>query len=242
MKLGIMQPYYFPYIGYWQLINAVDVFVIYDDVNYIKKGWIHRNRVLMNGRSTWLHLNIDHASQNKLINQVEIIVDPVYQDKQLKTLEHCYRKAPYYSQAIQVIEKVIRQTEPNLAKYLEFEIRSICYYLSIDTELIMSSSIKKRNELHGQDKIIEICNLLGFDEYVNAIGGVDLYSSEVFTAHDIQLGFLEPSEIKYTQFMDEFVPNLSIIDVMMFNDKTTIKDMLGDYKIVPAEKFTPEAS
>ncbi len=242
MKAAIMQPYFFPYIGYWQLINAVDLFVIYDDVNYIKNGWMHRNRVLMNGRCTWLHLNIHHASQNRLINQVEIIVDGACQKKMLKTLEHCYRKAPYYTQAMPVIERVIMQTEYNLARFQEYAIRSVCEYLSINTQLILSSSINKNDTLHGQDKIIEICNLLEANVYINAIGGQSLYFSETFAAQGIQLGFLETSDMRYNQFTNEFVPSLSIIDVMMFNNVEKIKDMLEDCRIIYAPTFGTEAS
>lgn len=232
MKLGIMQPYFLPYIGYWQLINAVDKYVIYDDVNFIKRGWINRNRILMNGEDKMINIQMRGASQNKLINEVGVLGNPSYNKKLLKTLESCYKKAPCYSDVYPVMESIINQDEKNLSKYLEFSIRKICEYLSIDTELIVSSTINKSNDLKGEDKIIEICKVLGADEYFNAIGGQKIYSYEDFTMKDINLRFLETGKIEYQQFNNDFVSNLSIIDVMMFNSIEEIKKMLGKYKLL----------
>lgn len=232
MRIGIMQPYFFPYIGYWQLINAVDKYVIYDDVNFIKGGWINRNRVLMNGESKLINLQMHKASPNKLINEVEVLGDTVYNKKMLKTLGDNYRKAPLFKNAFPVIERAIIQEEKNLAKYLEYGIRQVCDYLSVDTEILVSSSIEKNNELRAQDKVIEICKILGADEYVNAIGGQSLYSHEDFAAKGLRLKFLKTGEIEYKQFNYDFVPNLSIIDVMMFNSIDEIKVMLSDYELL----------
>jgi hypothetical protein len=232
MKLGIMQPYFFPYIGYWQLINAVDKYVIYDDVNFIKGGWINRNRILMNGKDKLINLQLHNASPNKLIKEVEVLEKPICNKKLLKTLESCYKKAPYFPDAFPVVESVITQEEKNLARYLEFAIKRVCEYLSIDTVLIVSSTIRKNNELRGQDKVIEICKILGADEYINAIGGQKLYSYSDFATKGIGLKFLQTGDIKYKQFKREFVPNLSIIDVIMFNGPRQINKMLDDYVLL----------
>lgn len=232
MKLAIMQPYFFPYIGYWQLMNAVDKYVIYDDVNFIKRGWINRNRILINGEIRLINLCLHKSSQNKFINDIRLLTNPVYNEKLLKTIEYSYKKAPYYKVAFPVIESIIMQNEEDLAKYLELSIRQICDYLSINTELIVSSSIDKNNDLKGQDKILEICNLLGADEYYNAIGGKELYSYEDFVSQGIKLRFLKTGEIKYKQFNNEFVSNLSIIDVMMFNSVEDINKMLNAYELL----------
>lgn len=232
MRLGIMQPYFFPYIGYWQLINAVDKYVIFDDVNYINRGWINRNRILIDKKAGMINLKLQGASQNKLINEIEILDDPAESKKILKTLESCYRRAPYYNTAIQLIESIISHEEKNLAKYLINSIKQICRYASIETEILVSSSIKKDNSLKGQDKILEICRLLEADEYINAIGGRMLYSHDAFEANNISLKFLQPLISPYKQFGNEFVPGLSIIDVMMFNPPEKIKAMLGEYELV----------
>jgi hypothetical protein len=232
MKLGIMQPYFFPYIGYWQLINAVEKYIIYDDVNYIKRGWLNRNKILVNGEGKLIILQTRNASQNKLINQTEVIGNPIYNMNLLKTLETYYKKAPHYKDVFPVIESIITLDEKNLARYLEFLIRRVSEYLSIDTELIVSSTITKNNDLRGQDKVIEICKVFGADEYINAIGGQALYSPEDFVAQGIQLKFLKTGEIRYQQFKNEFVQNLSIIDVMMFNSIEEVKKMLEKYELL----------
>ncbi|NRT70249.1 WbqC family protein [Clostridium beijerinckii] len=232
MKLGIMQPYFFPYIGYWQLMNAVDKYVIYDDVNFIKGGWINRNRILMNGEGKMVNIQMNGASPNKLINEVEVAGSQIYNKKLLKTIESCYKKAPYYSSTFPIIEDIITKSEGNLAKYLEYSIRKICEHLSINTEIIISSTINKNNNLKGQDKVIEICKKLEADEYYNAIGGQDLYSYEDFKSWDVKLKFLKTGAVKYKQFNNEFVANLSILDVMMFNSREDINNMLGQYELL----------
>lgn len=232
MKLGIMQPYFFPYIGYWQLIKAVDKYVIYDDVNFIKGGWINRNRILMNGEYKMINLKMKGASPNKLINEVEVADDKVYNKKLLRTIESCYCKAPFYLEVFPIIERIINNKEKNLASYLEFSIREVCKYLSIDTEIILSSSIDKNNDLKGQDKVIEICKVFNTDEYFNAIGGQELYSYEDFSANKIKLKFLKNYNIEYKQYNNEFIPNLSIIDVMMFNSSEDIELILNNYELL----------
>ncbi|WP_315122272.1 WbqC family protein [uncultured Clostridium sp.] len=232
MKLGIMQPYFFPYIGYWQLINAVDKYIIYDDVNFINRSWINRNSILINDESKRINLQLIGASQNKLINEIEVLEDIIYKEKLLKTIETFYRKAQYYSEVFPVIENIINNDEKNLARYLEYSIKKICEYLYIDTELIVSSTIDKNNGLRGQDKILEICKILDGDEYYNAIGGQELYSYKDFESKNIKLRFLNTGKVEYKQFNNEFVPNLSIIDVMMFNSIEDIKKMLDQYELL----------
>jgi antitoxin component YwqK of YwqJK toxin-antitoxin module len=232
MKLGIMQPYFFPYIGYWQLMNAVDKYVIYDDVNFIKGGWINRNRILMNGQAKMINLKMNGASPNKFINEVEVLGDTIYIKKFLRTIKSCYQKAPYFSNVYPVIENIITQDEKKLAQYLEYSIRQICGYLSINTELIVSSSINKNNDLKGKDKVIEICKILGADEYYNTIGGQELYSYSHFDTHGIKLSFFRTGKVEYQQFNNEFISNLSILDILMFNSIDDIKKMLDIYELL----------
>lgn len=231
MKVGIMQPYFFPYIGYWQLINAVDKFVIYDDVNFIKGGWINRNKILVNGQARYINLQMHKASPNKLINEIEVLGNKVYNKKLLKTIESSYRKAPYYSEVYPIIESIIKQDENNLAKYLINSIREVCKYLGISTQILVSSEIEKNNNLRGQDKVIEICKVLRADQYINAIGGIELYSRKDFESNGILLNFLRTKSIRYKQFNDNFLPNLSIIDVIMFNSVQETKRSMEEYEL-----------
>lgn len=231
MRLGIMQPYFFPYIGYWQLINAVDKYVIYDDVQFIKRGWINRNHILLRGERKRVTLRLSNASQNRLINETEILADDTCKKKFLKLIGNSYARAPFFADTYGVIEKAVNRPEKNLASYLEWGIRHICQYLAINTEITVSSELEKNNELRGQARIIEICKVTGADQYINAWGGQNLYSRSEFAAQGIALKFLRTGEIRYRQFSNDYVPNLSIIDVMMFNEPEKIKNMLNDYEL-----------
>lgn len=236
MKLGIMQPYLLPYIGYWQLLNAVDKYVIYDDVNYIKSGWINRNKILINKEAKYFTIKLNGASPNKLINEVEISDDKIYKKKMLKTVEENYKKAPFFNIVFPIIEEIIGNDEKNLAKYLKYSLEKICNYLEIKTELLLSSELEKNNSLKGKDKVIDICKKLKATEYYNAIGGQELYSFEEFKDNGIELKFLKTEEILYEQFNNEFIPNLSILDVMMFNSKEKIKEFLSDYNFIEGKE------
>lgn len=222
MKVGIMQPYFLPYIGYWQLINAVDKYVIYDDVNYINKGWINRNRILVEGKIKYFNIPMMEASQNKKINEIQVNQDIKLIDKKLRTIEYAYKKAPYYNKTFPIIKKILNCRSKNLATYIENSIYIICDYFNIKTEIIVSSSLDKNNMLKRQEKILEICRILGATEYFNAIGGQALYSSEKFEEKGIELKFIKSDDIIYKQFDNLFQSNLSILDVMMFNSKEKI--------------------
>lgn len=232
MKLAIMQPYFFPYIGYWQVMNSVDQYVIYDDVNYIKGGWVNRNHILMNGQSIWFNLILDHPSPYKKINEVKVSPDEKSRRNLLKTLEGAYKKAPYFQDVYPVLQDAILQDEDNLARYLIHTIRSVHQYLGMKTNLLVSSDLKKDNSLKGADKVLAICKELNADEYHNSIGGIDLYSKEQFLEQGIRLCFVKAKEVVYKQFKNDFIPNLSIIDVMMFNSKEQIQSMLEEYTLL----------
>ena len=229
MTLAIMQPYFFPYIGYWQLLNAVDTFVIYDDVNFIKKGYINRNLILNAGHEQRITLELIGVSQNKLIKEIKVGNNS---RKLLKTIEMAYKKAPYFETEFIVIKDILAQKERNLAKFLGDSINKISSYLEINTKIIYSSDLEKDDNLKAQDKILDICQRLESSHYINAIGGQELYSKEAFRSKNLDLNFVQTELTEYKQFKNEFVPYLSIIDIMMFNSKKEIQNMLNDYKIV----------
>lgn len=235
MKLGIMQPYFFPYIGYWQLMNTVDKYVIYDDVNFIKGGWINRNRILLNGKPQYFNIQMKGASPFKLINEIEINNSEIIKNKNLKTLYMAYHKAPYFEKVNPLIEKILNKQTENLAEYVINSIKCVAEYLNIRTDIIISSELPKNNYLKNQDKVIEICRNLNATEYYNAIGGMQLYSFSEFRKNGINLSFLRTNDICYKQFNNEFVPNLSIIDVMMFNSPKEIRTMLDNFTLVKEE-------
>ncbi len=229
MKIAIMQPYFFPYIGYFQLINAVDTFVIYDDVNYIKQGWINRNRILLNNISYLFTLQLNGSSSFKKINEIELGVN---RHKILKTFKLAYNHAPYFHIIFPIIEEILLNEEKNLAKFVEFSIKKISKILDTNTHYVLSSEVEKNNESKGQEKVIEICKKLGGDTYINTIGGLDLYGKVEFKSADIILQFLKTNPIVYKQNNNEFIPNLSILDILMFNSKDEVKEMLNNYNLV----------
>lgn len=229
MKVGVMQPYLFPYIGYWQLINAVDIFVIFDDVNYINKGYINRNSILIGGKENKITLELLGASQNNLINEIEIGNNC---EKLLKTSSFAYKKAPHYDDAFPIIKDILENKEKNLAKFIGYSLKKIADYLDINVEFIYSSDIAKNSGFKGQDKIIEICKTLKADQYINPIGGKELYDKSAFQSKGLVLNFIESNQINYKQFRETFIPRLSIVDVMMFNAKAEIKKHLINYELV----------
>jgi len=229
MKLGIMQPYFLPYIGYFQLIKVVDKYVIYDDVNFIKGGWINRNRILLNGTAFMVNVPMQGASPFKKINEISIGKN---KEKILLTIEQGYRKAPYYTDVIPLISNIIKYDSDNLALYISNSIIKISEFLKLNTEFVLSSEIKKDNELKAQDKVLSICEILGASEYYNAIGGLDLYDKVQFAKNNIKLKFLKPKPIEYIQFKNEFIPWLSILDVLMFNSVEEINIMLDKFEFV----------
>ena len=224
-----MQPYFFPYIGYWQLINAVDTFVIFDDVNFIKKGYINRNSILLNGKPHIFTLELIGASQNKLINEIEIGGNS---RKILKTIEMSYKKSPYFYIVFPIIKDILDNKEKNLAKFIGHSLEKISNYLEMDTKFIYSSDIRKNNSLKAQDKILEIASLLKSTDYINAIDGQKFYDKERFSQENIQLNFLDTEIKEYKQFENEFESHLSIVDILMFNSIEDINNILSKFKLI----------
>jgi len=229
VTLAIMQPYLFPYIGYWQLINAVDTFVIYDDVNFIKQGYINRNNILSIDKAQRFTLELIGASSFKLINEIEVGVNS---KKLLKTIKHNYLKSPYFEAVFPLIHKILGQEERNLAKYIGYSLQEIADYLQISTELVYSSDVKKNGSLKAEDKVIDICTMLNADTYINSIGGRKLYNKRRFKDRGIELKYLSSNPKEYKQYKNNFVPSLSIIDIMMFNSKVEIEYMLNEYELI----------
>lgn len=231
MRLAIMQPYYFPYLGYFQLINAVDDFVIYDDVHYINRGWITRNKILVDGKAKYFIVPCSKASQNKLINEIETAFAQKEKEKLLRTFYHAYHNAPYFDAVINLIEEALNKEIKKIATLATESILSVCRYLDIQTRIIQSSVVFDNHLLKKADRLIDICKRLNADTYINAIGGADIYSKQYFMDSGIRLYFLESKPITYKQFNQPFVPMLSIIDALMFNNKEQVKMLLNEYEL-----------
>jgi hypothetical protein len=209
----------------------VDAFVVYDDVNYIKRGWINRNR-LLSDKIDYLKLPLLGISQNKRINEIEINESDSFVSRNMSIIHEIYKKAPYYIPIENELRAWMAIKEKKLSEYLAEQIREICSFLEISTEIMLSSSIDKPDSLKGEDKIMWICNALGANEYINPIGGFELYDHSHFMERNIKLEFLKPRLTPYKQFDNEFVPSLSIIDVLAFNGIEGTKKMLSDYDLI----------
>src|SRR5450432_1173160 len=224
MRLAIMQPYFMPYIGYFQLINSVDEFVVYDNIEFTKKGWINRNRILVNGKD--LTITLPLRKDSDYLNIVDRRLADTWvseKRKMLNKITESYRKAPFFESAFQVIEKCILYEADNLFSFIYHSIKLVNEYLEILTRTLVSSTILIDPCLKAEKKIIEICKSLRADNYINSTGGSELYSKDIFKRAGIELQFLKTGDITYKQFNNKFIPWLSIIDVMMFNSKEEIK-------------------
>ncbi|MBN9547260.1 MAG: WbqC family protein [Alphaproteobacteria bacterium] len=232
MKLAIMQPYFLPYIGYYQLIAAVDVFVVYDNIKYTKKGWINRNRMLLNGTDATFSLPLKKDSDYLDVIQREISPD-FDRAKLLNQFEGAYRRAPYFAQTFSLLERIVRSEHSNLFHYIRSSIVETCAHLGIKTKICISSEVDIDHGLRGQDKVLAICKSLGARTYINAIGGLELYGPEEFKARGVELKFIKSKPLEYAQFGNEFVPWLSIVDVMMFNSLETVYDVAShNYELI----------
>ena len=230
MKVGIMQPYFLPYIGYFQLIAAVDLFIIYDNIKYTKKGWINRNRMLLNGTDTTFSLPLKKDSDYLNVVDRELSSD-FNRQKFLNQMRGAYIKAPQFNAVWPLLENILMYENNNLFSYIHNSIIDICRHLDINTKICLSSEVLIDHDLKNQDKVIALCQANNATIYINTSGGIDLYSKEVFDGAGLQLNFIKALPYEYAQFGNEFVPWLSIIDMLMFNSVALIKTQIKNYEI-----------
>jgi hypothetical protein len=231
MKLAIMQPYFMPYIGYWQLMNAVDKFVVYDNIEYTKKGWFNRNRILLNGKDYLFTIPIKKASDYLDVCE-RFIARDFNNCKFLNIFKEAYRKAPYFNVVFPVLQNIVKYEDDNLFNYIYHSISQIRDYLGITNDIVVSSSIKINHELKGKDKVMALCKELGATDYYNSIGGQSLYDKAEFEERGINLSFLKSKLVPYKQFNNDFVPGLSIVDVMMFNSIDEVHRLINEYQLI----------
>ena len=231
MKVAIMQPYFLPYIGYFQLISAVDRFVIYDNIKYTKKGWINRNRMLQNSQDKGFSLSLAKASDGLDIIDRRL-AENFNRQKLLNQIRGAYGKAPYFNDVWPLIEKIVFFENNNLFRYIQYSILEICKYLMLDTEIIVSSDIDVDHDLKGEKRVISICKKMEASIYINPIGGKDIYSNDIFTEQELELQFVQSQFYEYPQFQGAFVPWLSILDIIMFNSLEKCRCLIKKYDFV----------
>ena len=230
MIIGANQPYFLPYIAYWQLINASDVFYIGDNYAYIKQGWVHRNRILFSGKPAYFGIEVSGASSFKQITELHIA--EINKRKKMNRLFEAYHNAPYYDIGVQLMEEIFDCRETVLSEYLIASIQTICRYLGINTPLRRMSELEGNDRFKCEERIYDMCRRLNADTYINPIGGKALYHPAEFEKHGIRLQFIKTGDIRYKQFGDTFVEKLSILDMIMFNSKDEIREMLGNYELI----------
>lgn len=231
-SIAIMQPYFLPYIGYFQLIAAVDEFVIYDNIKYTKKGWINRNRFLLNGTDSTFTLPLQSAPDDLDVVEREL-AEAFNRKKLLNQLRGAYAKAPHFNNVFPLIERVVGNPDNNLFRYIHHSVTQVCAYIGIDTPIIVSSSVPIDHSLKAQAKVLALCKARGAGVYINPIGGSELYAREDFAAEGIELKFHKTSPLEYVQFGNAFAPWLSIVDVLMFNPLERVQDaVFNNYTLV----------
>lgn len=229
MKVAVMQPYLFPYLGYYQLVNYVDTFVFYDDVTFIKQGYINRNYILLNGKPTRITVPVPGASSNKKIKELEFSLSV---GKILKTIMQAYSKAPFFDVIYPLVERVFTHPNRNIADVCQLSIAEVFRYLDIKKNMLKSSELKYCRSLSAASRLVDICKTLGSNHYVNSAGGSHLYSKTYFATQRCKLSFLQLNNVCYPQGNTDFVPNLSIVDALMWCDKERISELLQSFTLL----------
>jgi len=232
-RVAIMQPYFLPYVGYFHLINSADEFVIYDNIQYTKKGWINRNRILVNGNDKILTLPLKKDSDYLDVKD-RFLADSwdIEKIKMLNQIKAAYRKAPYYDKVLPIISSIFELPNTNLFEFILGSLHLLNSYLRIDTKITTSSDVNIDHTLKGRDKVVAICKKLNASTYINAIGGQELYDVQDFRNENLDLKFVKSPPLNYKQYNNEFVPWLSILDVLMFNKRQDVTNYLNKYTLI----------
>jgi len=233
VKVGIMQPYFLPYIGYWQLMHHVDIFVIYDDIEYTKKGWINRNRFLVNGQPETFTLPLKKDSDFLSVSERRLSeAFSVEKVKVMRRMEAAYRNAPYFQEGKDLLADIFASSEANLFRFILQSIEHVRARLGMTNQLVISSMLGIPQQLKGQARVIAICKALGATDYINPIGGVDLYNEQAFLAEGIRLHFQQVRPFTYRQCQELFVPYLSVLDIIMFLGSQGAMELLPDMDLL----------
>lgn len=226
MRLGIMQPYFFPYPGYFQLISYCDTFIFHDDVQFIKGGWINRNRIYGDGQPKWFTFPMIAGSAFTNICERHYVTDPKARLKLSNQLENSYQNETNYRDVISLFREIMKYPNNNVAKFNINLLKKVSEYIGLKTKFLTSSKLEFNKNLKGQDRVLQICKLTGAKHYINPVGGEKLYQKKRFTEQNIKLQFLKPAYLQYDQRNKNFVPKLSILDFLMFNSEISAKEVL----------------
>ena len=232
MMIAVMQPYLFPHLPYYQLMYAVDKFVVADDMAYIKQGWINRNRLLINGVAAYFTVPVRRHSADALIRDVMIDDAGRWRLTMVRTISNFYRRAPHFDDVFPMVERVLCGSFTGISEMARASLIEVFRYLALPIDLVPSSAVYQNAHLKGQARVIDICRTEAASEYINSLGGWELYSPAAFESHGIRLRFLKPDEIQYPQFDGPFLPSLSVIDALMFNSRSQVEGLLKRYQLL----------
>jgi hypothetical protein len=254
MKLAVMQPYFFPYIGYFQCIHAADKYILYENLDYITEGWMHRNRILVkNSKPVYINARINGKSSSKKISEIALDQSPQWKKKLLHSVMLNYRGSHYFEEVYPLVETLVNGNQQFLFEYNAAIIKGISRFLDIETEIISDNSgylaLEERLEKMDEKdyalfpqlttrpvkkvaRVLEMCAAEKATVFLNAIGGRELYLKDEFKNYGIDLFFIKTGAITYPQFSREFYPHLSVIDALMHKGKEGTKELLNDYELV----------
>ena len=234
MRIAIMQPYFLPYVGYFQLMSAADKFVLLDDVNFINRGWINRNRIAVNGEPYWITVPLAQASQNRLINEIRIVEDASWKRKVLRTVQLSYHDAPHSAEVFPLFSEILENAHGLLSLYLYRQLKRMADYLGLTVQIEKTAAVYPKEGKSGQDRILDICRREGADGYINLPGGRDLYDPAAFSAAGIELLFLDPNLAQMNlHYSGTEGPVLSILDLVMLNSAATVRDAIHRARLTP---------
>lgn len=254
MKLAVMQPYFFPYLGYFQGIHSVDKYLLYDQLAYLKEGWVHRNRFLVvNDQPAYFTANVKKKSSFARICDIELVENPVWRKKILHSIFLNYKSRLYFDEIYPLVESVVNADVSRIAELSVLSVKTVCEYLEISTDVCSDTSkyLQLEEKLadeanllvnfprlrlkHFERKVVralEICRIEGANIFINAIGGQSLYSKDEFRANNVDLFFVQTRPYAYSQPASAFYPHLSIIDVLMNCGKAGTQQLLQQYDLV----------
>ena len=231
IKIAMMQPYWFPYKGYFSLYLNCDVFIFLDDVNFINKGYINRNKILTKNGPVNLTIPLSKSSQNKRINQIYTHNLEYFSKKIEKTIFNSFCKRPFGKEALKLFNQSTGKNDRPIFEIAVSSIINTARYLSISKDFFFSSKLNLEN-FSGEKRIIEICKIFKATEYVNLLGGINFYNPENFKKNFIKLSFLKNHSYSYEQGSQLFYPDLSILDLIANLNIKNVINQINQFSII----------
>lgn len=232
-RVVLMQPYFLPYLGYYQLLGAADLFISYDTAQFIKNGWIERNRYLLDGEPKWFGIALEKSSHTLPIHDKRISQGFHY-PQVLEKLKHAYRKAPYVQQVLPWLAQLLEQPASSIAELNLRVLRASCALIELDTPIIAASALAPGAGVSGQARVLELMAATGATHYLNPAAGAFLYEAEEFAKAGIELELLHAELSPYPQQGQDFVPGLSLLDALMFNPPELVGEWARQGRVIHA--------